>query len=180
MTDAPPAGDGFVLRRWRGADVDALVAHAGDARIAPGLSDRFPHPYTRDDAEAFLAGRVVDLSQPVYAIEIDGAPRGGIGARLGTAERRHSAEFGYWLSPGWWGQGWMTRVVAGFAPWLMQTHRLLRLQTSVLAFNEGSARVLLANGFTEEGRARCAVVKDDAVHDLRMFARTRGGFDDAA
>lgn len=177
--DAPPPGEGFRLRRWRGDDLDALLRHADDARIARGLGDRFPHPYTRADGEAFLAGRVVDLSEPVFAIEIDGEPRGGVGARLGRDERRHGAELGYWLAPAFWGRGWMTRVVAAFLPWLMREARLLRVQATVLDCNAASAKVLLNNGFVEEGVARRAVVKAGRVHDLRVFARTRDGFDDA-
>ena len=66
--------------------------------IVRGLSDRFPHPYTRADGEAFLAGRIVDLDAPVLAIEIDGEACGSIGVRHEAGgERAHSAELGYWL-----------------------------------------------------------------------------------
>jgi hypothetical protein len=77
-------GEGFVLRPWRSGDLDALLGHANDIRIVRGLSDRFPHPYTREDGERFLAGDVVDLRDPVFAIEVDGQACGGIGARPGT------------------------------------------------------------------------------------------------
>ncbi len=49
-------GDGFVLRAWRADDLDALRVHADDPLVPRGLSDRFPHPYTRADGEAFLPG----------------------------------------------------------------------------------------------------------------------------
>lgn len=62
------AGDGFALRPWRPDDLDDLLAHANDERVVRGLSDRFPHPYTRVDGERFLAGQVVDLTDPVFAI----------------------------------------------------------------------------------------------------------------
>ncbi|HZF97450.1 MAG TPA: GNAT family N-acetyltransferase, partial [Pseudoxanthomonas sp.] len=75
------AGRGFALRAWRPDDLDALLRHADDPQVPRGLSDRFAHPYTRADGEAFLAGRVVDLSHPVLAIEIDGEACGGIAAR---------------------------------------------------------------------------------------------------
>ncbi|PPT27222.1 hypothetical protein XarbCFBP7614_13305 [Xanthomonas arboricola] len=47
-------GDGFVLRRWRQDDLDALLRHANDPLVPRGLSERFPHPYTRADGEAFM------------------------------------------------------------------------------------------------------------------------------
>ncbi|PPT83037.1 hypothetical protein XarzCFBP7410_13625 [Xanthomonas arboricola pv. zantedeschiae] len=39
-----------------------------------------------------------------------------------------------------------------------------------------SARVLLRNGVVEEGCSRCAIMRPDGLHDLRVLAR--GGADD--
>lgn len=166
-------GDGFVLRRWRGEDLEALIRHANDARVSRGTSDRFPFPYTRQNGEDFLAGRVVDFNDPVLAIEIGGEACGGIGVRSEAGERRHGAELGYWLGHAHWGQGLMTRIVATYAPWVMDQLSLLRLQATVLDINPASARVLLKNGFSEEGVLRSAVMKPDGLHDLRMFSRLR-------
>lgn len=171
---------GTRLRAWRGDDLEALVAHANDAEVSAGVSDRFPHPYTRGDGIAFLEGRVVDFGQPVFAIEIDGEACGGISARTGAQERRHSAELGYWLARRYWGQGRMTRIVGVFAPWAMRTLRLHRLQATILDGNRRSARVLLNNGFVEEGLLRHAVLKRGRLHDLRVFEITRTSLDDDA
>lgn len=173
------AGDGFVLRRWRADDLDDLLRHANDADVVRGLSSRFPHPYTRQDGERFLAGGVVDLDDPVFAIEVDGQACGGIAARAGDGERGQSAELGYWLGRSMWGRGLMTRVVARYAPWAMQSLSLYRLQATVLVSNPASARVLLKNGFIEEGVARCAFVKNGEPHDLRVFAKARRSLCDA-
>ncbi|WP_101925143.1 MULTISPECIES: GNAT family N-acetyltransferase [Luteimonas] len=170
-------GDGFVLRRWRTGDLDALLRHANDPAVVRGLSHRFPTPYTRADGEAFLTGHVVDFGDPLFAIEIDGAACGGIGARSGVGERAQSAELGYWLGQVYWGRGLMTRAVRLYADWVLDALRLHRLQATVLAFNTGSARVLQKTGFIEEGCMRHAVVKDGQVHDLRLFARTRATID---
>lgn len=166
-------GDGFVLRRWSEEDLEALIRHANDARVSRGTSDRFPFPYTRQSGEDFLAGRVVDFSDPVLAIEIGGEACGGIGIRSEAGERRHGAELGYWLGHAHWGQGLMTRIVATYVPWVMDQLSLLRLQATVLDINPASARVLLKNGFSEEGVLRSAVMKPDGLHDLRMFSRLR-------
>ena len=162
---------GMHLRPWRTDDLDDLLHHADDPEVPHGLSDRFPHPYTREDGEAFLSGRVVDLRGPVLAIEIDGRACGGIALRPGQGERAIGAELGYWLGRAYWGQGRMTRIVAVFAPWALQALALQRLQATVLAFNTASARVLQSNGFVEEGVMRRAVRKHGQVHDLRLFAR---------
>ncbi|MCD9007850.1 GNAT family N-acetyltransferase [Luteimonas sp. XNQY3] len=167
-------GAGFVLRRWRADDLDALLRHADDPLIVRGLSDRFPHPYTRADGEAFLAGRVVDPSQPVLAVEIAGEACGSIGVRhVASGERAHSAELGYWLGRAHWNRGVMRRVVALYVPWVMDALSLSRLQANVLDLNPASARVLEANGFVEEGLLRGAIRKPDGLHDLRVFGRLR-------
>lgn len=173
-------GDGMRLRAWRAGDLDALLRHADDEQVARTTSDRFPHPYTRADGEAFLAGRVVDFAAPVFAIEVDGEASGTVGVRPGQGERRHGAELGYWLGRRHWNQGRMTRVVGAYAPWVMRALSLHRLQATVLDSNEASARVLLKNGFVEEGVLRRAVFKRGRLHDLRMFALTREGLDDGA
>ncbi|SFK40003.1 GNAT family N-acetyltransferase [Lysobacter sp. cf310] len=175
----PPAGEGYVLRPWRGDDLASLIAHADDALVARGVSDRFPHPYTRDDGERFLAGEVVSFADPVYAIEVEGQACGGIGARPGQGERRHGAEFGYWLGRAHWSRGLMTRVVGAFAPWVMRELELHRLYATVLDSNPASAQVLLKNGFIEEGAQRGAVVKYGELHDLRVFAKVRRSLQDA-
>ncbi|HEY0502764.1 MAG TPA: GNAT family protein [Lysobacter sp.] len=172
-------GEGFVLRPWRRDDLEALLRHADDARVVRGLSHRFPHPYTRQDGERFLAGEVVDLRDPVFAIEVDGEACGSIGARPGEGDRAQSAELGYWLGHAHWGRGLMTRVVGAYVPWLMRGRSLYRLQATVLDINPASARVLLKNGFVEEGTARRAVVKSGQPHDLRVFAKTRRSLSDA-
>lgn len=164
---------GLRLRPWQASDLHALLLHADDEQVSRGVSDRFPYPYTREDGEAFLSGRMVDFSHPVFAIELHGEACGGIGALPFSGERAVGAEFGYWLGRTHWGQGTMTRVVSVFVPWVMQALDLQRLQATVLDFNAGSARVLEKNGFVEEGVLRNAVRKRGRLHDLRMFARLR-------
>jgi len=169
-------GDGFALRRWRADDAAALAAAANHPQVSRWLSGRFPYPYTHEDALRFLSGQVLDLGDPVFAIVVDGRIAGGIGAhpeQPGRAEAVHSALLGYWLTPEYWGRGLMSRVVAGFAPWLMEARSLHRLAAHVFPDNLASAAVLLRNGFAEEGRMRLAVVKDGRPHDLRLFARIR-------
>ncbi|CAN7466241.1 GNAT family protein [Pseudoxanthomonas sp. LjRoot143] len=164
-------GEGFLLRAWRQDDIEALLRHADDPQVPRGLSDRFPHPYTRADGEAFLAGRVVDFAHPVFAIEIGGEACGGIAVRPHAGEKAHSAELGYWLGRGRWGQGHMTRVVAVYLDWVAPALALHRVEANVLDTNPASARVLEKNGFAEEGRRRDAIRKPDGLHDLRLFGR---------
>ena len=67
----------------------------------------------------------------------------------------------------------MTTVVAAYVPWVMDSLELARLSAQVMAGNPASARVLLKNGFVEEGTERQSVFKDGQLHDMRCFARIR-------
>ena len=175
MAEQRLQGEGFALRPWRMDDLDALVRHADDEQVSRGVSDRFPFPYAREDGERFLAGKVIDLRDPVFAIEIDGEACGGIAVRPHAGERAHSAELGYWLGRQHWGRGHMTRVVAAYLGWVVPTLQLVRVEANVLDTNPASARVLEKNGFVEEGCRRAAIRKPDGLHDVRLFGRVGPG-----
>lgn len=164
--------DGIVLRRWRASDLDALVRHADDAQVARWVSRRFPHPYTRADGEAFLGGQVIDLNNPVLAIEIGGEACGGIGLHAAAQPAPELAELGYWLGSAHWGQGRMTRIVAAYLDWAAPALGLQRIEALTLPDNHGSVRVLQKNGFAEIGTRRELAVRDGQARDLRWFART--------
>src|SRR5690606_18636916 len=117
----------------------------------------------------------VDFSDPVFAIQVDGQARGGIGARRLVGERAIGAELGYWLGRDCWGRGLMTRVVAAYAPWVMDVLEILRLQAVVLDFNQASARVRERSGWVEEGGLRRAVRSRGGVRGLRLCGRIREG-----
>ncbi|WP_115006744.1 GNAT family N-acetyltransferase [Xanthomonas campestris] len=164
-------GEGFVLRRWRQDDLDALLMHANDPLVPRGLSTRFPHPYTRADGEAFLAGKVVDLRDPVLAIVIDGQACGSIALRRAAGGADDVAELGYWLGRVYWGRGWMTRSVQTYLAWALHAFPLTRIDATVLDSNPASAQVLRKNGFVAQGVRRGALLRPDGTHDLHVFSR---------
>jgi len=47
-------GSRCAVRPWQLSDADAVVRHANNANVARQLRDRFPHPYSRANALAFL------------------------------------------------------------------------------------------------------------------------------
>lgn len=174
MTAALPRieGDGFVLRPWQAEDLESLVLHANDESISRSVSDRFPFPYSKRDAEAFLAEPATPPTI-VLAVEIDGAAVGGIDVRPGAAELRIGAEIGYWLSRQYWGCGIMSRVVTCWCAYLFSHYGFERLQATVFSNNRASARVLEKSGFQREGIMRRAVIKRGDVLDLHMYAMLR-------
>ena len=72
-------GDGFVLRSFEITDKKALARHANNEKISSNLRDRFPYPYTEEDAEWFI-NFVLENNNPVknFIIEISGEAAGAI------------------------------------------------------------------------------------------------------
>ena len=107
--------DSCVVRPWRAADLDALVRHADNPRIAANLRDAFPHPYTRAAGEAWLALAAKMNPASSFAIEVNGEAAGGIGVHLRGDVERVSAEVGYWLGEAHWGKGIVTAALRAFS-----------------------------------------------------------------
>jgi [ribosomal protein S5]-alanine N-acetyltransferase len=71
------------IRPWRLDDAESLMKHANNRKVWLSLRDRFPHPYTIDDAHEFLQKKITEQTATNFCIEIDGAAVGGIGIHLG-------------------------------------------------------------------------------------------------
>jgi RimJ/RimL family protein N-acetyltransferase len=152
-------GERCELRRWRASDAASLVRNANNVNVAKHLRDRFPHPYTWQDAQAFLAAACGEEPQTNFAIDVAGEAVGGLGYVPGSDVERYSAEVGYWLGESYWGRGVVTEALALFTRHAFAELGLLRLFALPLADNAASIRVLQKVGFSEEGILRSSCVK---------------------
>jgi hypothetical protein len=97
---------GLTFRTWRSRDVEALCRHANNRKVWSNLLDRFPHPYTKRDAERWIDLNHATLSAPLnFAIEREGEAIGGVGVDRRTDIRSGTGEIGYWVAEPFWGQG---------------------------------------------------------------------------
>ena len=69
----------LLLRTWRRGDEDALVRNIDHHAVWRNVGDSIPHPYTRADAEAFLALVEKDERSWHLAIVANGDAVGSIG-----------------------------------------------------------------------------------------------------
>ena len=154
-------------------DAEALAKYADNRAVWITLRDRFPHPYTTDDAVGFL--RLATTQQPTsdFAIATADEVIGGIGLQRQSDVHRLTAEIGYWLGEPFWGRGIATRAVRAVTAWAFATTSLERLYACVFATNPASARVLSNAGYQFEGRMRRAVIKDGRILDQLIYAALR-------
>ena len=161
------------VRNWRREDLEALLRHANNPKIAANLRDQFPHPYTRRDAIDYL-NYVRSMDVPMsFALEYDGAAIGGIGFKLGIDIARLSTEVGYWLAEPYWGRGWMTRALVASCDWAFDNYQVVRIFATTFAHNTPSMRVLEKAGFEREGLLRRSAIKNGVILDQVMFAKVR-------
>lgn len=160
------------LRPWREGDQDALVRHANNRAVWRNLTDLFPHPYTRADADAWVVVANQEARSLHLAIALDDEVIGGIGAIAGSGIAVATADFGYWLGEAFWGRGLASAAALAFKDHLLRTGGFARLQAGVFAWNPASMRVLEKAGFVREGVLRHSVTKDGALIDSVMYACT--------
>ena len=108
-----------------------------------------------------------------YAVDVDGAAGGSIGAvRQGNIHFR-TAELGYYLDERYWGKGVMTEAVRQLCEKIFDETDILRIYAEPFAYNIGSRRVLEKAGFQLEGILRNNAVKNGRVLDMALYSLTR-------
>ena len=162
------------VRSFRDSDAAELAAKANNRSVWLQLRDRFPHPYTIDDARGFIAFARGADPETAFAVTVGDLPVGSIGAVLREDVERCSAEVGYWLGEAYWGRGIATRALVSFTRFAFAAYGVERLFAVPLAANTASCRVLEKAGYRLEGRMRRSTVKDGVVQDQLLYAILRG------
>jgi [ribosomal protein S5]-alanine N-acetyltransferase len=136
------------------------------------MRDSFPHPYTHENAEEWIALVRYKKPQTQFAIEVRGEAAGGIGLMLRSDIERRSAEVGYWLGEALWGKGVATAAVRGLTEYGFNVFGLTRVFAVPFANNPASARVLEKAGYAREGVMRRSAIKEGIVLDQVLYAIT--------
>lgn len=166
----PLVGQRCRVRPWTAADLDALVQHADNPRVSAQLRDVFPYPYTLDDGRRYLAFVAPQHPPTSMAIEVDGAPVGGVGVVPASGNERRTAEIGYWLGEAYWGRGIAVDALTLMTAYAIDTFSLARLQALPAAANRRSCRVLEKAGYVLEGTMRKSFLKHGVLHDQCLYA----------
>jgi RimJ/RimL family protein N-acetyltransferase len=163
-----------ILRPYEEGDIPGVAAHANNRKIWLNLTDRFPYPYSIDDARAWVRAQQSAGTRGTHlAIVVEGRVIGGIGIQRHEDVHRHTAEMGYWLGETYWGRGIGSAAARAFADWALELPDVARLEANVFEWNPASCRVLEKAGFGLEARRRNAVFKDGRLIDSLLYARVR-------
>ena len=158
------------VRSWHPSDVESIVRHANNRKVWLNLRDRFPHPYTKADAQHWIQSALSIKPETNFAIEVNGKAVGGIGFELRTDIERYSAEVGYWLGEEFWGQGICTSALKTATPYAIEAYHLNRIFAVPFSENLASIRVLEKAGYSREGIMGRSAFKDGRFVDQILYA----------
>lgn len=161
--------DEFRLRSWQSGDEASLVTQANNFNIWLNLRDIFPHPYTLEDAQAWVQFAPSFPNSLNLAIEIDGVACGGIGLRFQTDVHRRSAEIGYWLGEAYWNRGIVTEAVKLLSAYAFRHYDICRLFAGIFPYNRASMRVMEKAGYHLEAVHRQAITKNGHTVDEHLY-----------
>lgn len=162
----------FRIRPWKNGDETSLIKHANNRNVWRNLRDRFPHPYTLEDAREWVKLATSEsLKDTNWAIEMEGEVVGGIGLAVGEDVHRIAAEIGYWLGERYWNRGIVTAAVGVITDHGFNDLGLTRIFTGIFQWNPASMRVLEKNGYQKEGIERKSILKDGEIIDAHIYSR---------
>lgn len=149
----------LLLRPPQMGDAAKIALYLNDLAVSGNLA-RVPHPYTLEDAQAWLRSRRPNMA-PVetnFAIEIDGNYAG----QVGFHEGRDGPTIGYWLGPPFWGRGIMSEAAAAAVDWFFAATDAPVIHSGVFPFNAASLAIQRKLGFVESGRSTLLCLARDA------------------
>ena len=163
----------FKLRPWSMDDKESLAKYANNWEIAKNLTDKFPHPYTLDNAEAFINMATSPDPLHILTIDVKGEACGGIGLHPQQDIFHKNAEMGYWLAQPFWGNGIMTKAIAQMVEYGFENFDINRIFARPFGSNIGSQKILEKNGFILEAKFEKTILKKGTYEDELVYAIRR-------
>lgn len=137
----------LMMRPPHRADIEDLAIIGNDREIAE-MTSRMPHPYTQDDALAFIEGfETGQYEGCIYAITLTETGR-LIG--MGSVENRTrfgGLEIGYWLGKAYWGKGFATEAASALVDLAFRVTETDVVLAACRTNNPASRKVLQKQGF---------------------------------
>ena len=164
----------LLLRHPNAADISHFLPLIRDFGVAKNLST-VPHPYTEDDACAFIVSMAHGLrvgTDYVFAILLK--PSAFIGF-CGVHPNR-DWEFGYWYGKPFWGKGYATEAGGRVVTFAFEELNTQVLNAGWFHDNPASGRVLAKLGFRPVGEGKLSCVSRGCTVDCHRVALDRATY----
>ncbi len=162
-------GSTFTLRKWRLSDAASLQKHADNVNVSSFLLDRFPSPYTSNNAVDFINMKINEEPVTTFAIIVNEEAVGAIGVEMRQDIYSKTPLLGYWLSEQYKGKGIVTEAVKLITDYAFNNLDIICIQANVLGNNPASMRVLQKAGYANQGILKNSVIKNSKVLDEYLY-----------
>lgn len=163
VIEQSPVIDTRRLRLRAPGPLDAAdIARLCDDPDIARMTARMPHPYTRADAEQFVAKAAGGDPRREHAFLVEHEDLGPVGMVGLFHDADPWPELGYWVGRPFWGRGLATEAVQGALGWARRRWGKRAVCAGYFHDNPASGRVLEKAGFLHTGEVR------------RLFSRARG------
>lgn len=163
----------FTLRDFTIADIDSIAENANNIKVSENLRDRFPFPYSRNDAEEFITVIAAADQSKIFAIDVNGVAVGAIGLITQTDIYKKTIELGYWIGEKYWNKGILSSAVKEVVDYTFNNYDVNKIFAKVFSKNKASAKVLEKNGFVLEARLKNQIYKSDVYLDELVYSKFR-------
>jgi [ribosomal protein S5]-alanine N-acetyltransferase len=139
----------LVLRSFRTTDVDDALGYRDDPEFARFLP-HVPQPFTRADAEAFVAVNMTEPWEtlPTFAVVLEDRVIGTVNFHIDPAT--HTAMLGYAIARAHWGRGIAVEAATAAIAWAISEHALVEIWASTAIAHVRSRRVMEKLGMAYE------------------------------
>jgi RimJ/RimL family protein N-acetyltransferase len=141
----------LVLRRPTRVDAARLAELADDAGVAENLST-LPHPYTLDDAIAYIDNTEVSATRINLGVYVKGEADGFIGTVSLMPRDGERFVVGYWIGRPFWGRGYATEAAQATVDLAFGRLGVDAIAATARVTNGTSRRVLEKCGFQFAGQ----------------------------
>lgn len=165
------SGIEFTLRDFTINDIESIAENANNINVSKYLHDRFPYPYSVNDAREFVEVFIPGQKGKIFAVDVNGNAVGAIGLHLQQDEHRMNAELGYWLGEAFWNKGIITSAIPFVVKYGFEKLNLKKIYAKVYDTNKVSCIVLVKSGFKIEARLISNAIKNGKYVDELIYAR---------
>ncbi len=159
----------FKLKKLELADALIFSMHANNRNIWLNLTDRFPHPYTEENAIDFI--KLTHQKEPteVLGIYVGSEPIGAIGLHPLEDVFSKNIELGYWIAEPYWGKGIMSSAIAEMVVYGFKNFDVNRIFARPFGRNIASIKTLEKNGFKLEATLKNTILKNGTYEDELIY-----------
>ena len=143
----------LLLRPFRVSDVDDALSYRNNEEFARYLP-WVPQPFTRRDAEEFVARNVLEpwKTSPTFAVVLGNRVIGSVNLEIDA--KNEIAMLGYAIGRDHWGQGFTPEAGSVAIAWGFETFHLAKVWASTDLRNERSWKVMEKLGMRREALLR--------------------------